>query len=81
MPWSQTPEELVDTKTISVVSKNTAFPVYEAGQPLRLYVVSGLNPFSLLIFTAAVYGLILPFLPLHTPDYSDAWEVPYSPGG
>lgn len=49
MPWSPTPEELVDTKTVYIVSKNTAFPTHEKGQPLRLYTVSGLNPFNLLI--------------------------------
>ena len=36
---------------------------------------------AVLTFKLLPYGLILPFLPLHTPDYSDAWEVPYCPGG
>jgi hypothetical protein len=63
-----------------VVFKNTVFPIYEEGQLLRLYTFRGSIPLAVLVIKRA-YGLILPFLPLHSPDYSDAWEVPYSPGG
>jgi len=42
---------------------------------------------SILMFHEALslqliaYGLTPSFLPLHTADYSDAWEVQYSPVG
>jgi hypothetical protein len=32
-------------------------------------------------FSSLAYGLASPSLPLHTPDYSDAWEVLYHPAG
>lgn len=78
MPWPQTPEELMDTLQPSpIVSKSAAFPVYEAGQPLRSYSFSGLNTFT----HCALRPDSSKYLSLHTLCYHCVWRALYSAAG